>query len=44
MADFDKALSGYQVSRLDHSFQSATRAWIDGADVDWVVFALLHDV
>lgn len=38
------SFSGYQVSRLGHSVQSATRAWRDGADVDWVVCALLHDI
>ena len=40
----DESLSGYQVTRLEHSLQSATRAWRDGADIDWVVSALLHDV
>lgn len=40
----DESLSGYQVTRLGHSLQSATRAWRDGADIDWVVGALLHDV
>jgi predicted HD phosphohydrolase len=40
----DEGLSGYQVTRLEHSLQAATRAWRDGADVDWVVSALLHDV
>ena len=40
----DESLSGYQVTRLGHSLQSATRAWRDGADTDWVVSALLHDV
>ena len=40
----DESLSGYQVTRLEHSLQAATRAWRDGADVDWVVSALLHDV
>ncbi len=40
----DDSFSGYQVSRLGHSVQSATRAWRDGADVDWVVSALLHDI
>ncbi len=37
-------ISGYQVSRFEHSLQSATRAMRDGADVDWVVAALLHDI
>ena len=40
----DESLSGYQITRLGHSVQSATRAWRDGADVDWVVSALLHDI
>ena len=40
----DESLSGYQVTRLGHSVQSATRAWRDGADIDWVVSALLHDI
>lgn len=40
----DKSLSGYKVTRLGHSLQSATRAWRDGADEDWVVSALLHDI
>ena len=37
-------LAGYRVSRLEHSLQSATRARRDGADIDWVVAALLHDI
>jgi predicted HD phosphohydrolase len=38
------SLSGYQVTRYEHSLQVATRAWRDGADQDWVVSALLHDI
>lgn len=37
-------LSGYKVSRLEHSIQSAARAEADGADVDWIVATLLHDI
>ncbi len=44
LVDLDESLSGYQVTRLGHSVQSATRAWRDGADIDWVVSALLHDI
>jgi len=44
MVSLDKSLSGYQVTRLGHSLQSATRAWFDGADDDWIVGALLHDI
>lgn len=40
----DESLSGYQVTRLGHSLQSATRAWRDGADTDWIVATLLHDI
>lgn len=44
LVELDESLSGYQVTRLGHSIQSATRAWRDGADTDWVVSALLHDI
>ncbi len=44
LASLDESLSGYKVTRLTHSIQSATRAWREGADIDWVVSALLHDV
>ncbi|MFY0692253.1 MAG: HD domain-containing protein [Paracoccaceae bacterium] len=44
LVSLDESLSGYQVTRLEHSTQSATRAWRDGADTDWVVAALLHDI
>ena len=40
----DKALIGYKIKRLGHSVQSATRAWRDGADIDWIVSALLHNI
>jgi len=44
LVDLDEGLSGYQISRLGHSLQSATRALRDGADIDWIVSALLHDI
>lgn len=44
LVELDESLSGYQVTRLGHSLQSATRAWRDGADEDWIVCALLHDI
>ena len=44
LVELDESLSGYKVTRLGHSLQSATRAWRDGADIDWVVCALLHDI
>lgn len=40
----DESLAGYQVSRLEHSLQSATRAEADGADIELVVAALVHDL
>ena len=40
----EHSMGGYQVSRLTHSLQSATRAERDGADIDWIVCALLHDI
>ncbi|WP_323796119.1 HD domain-containing protein [Nisaea sp.] len=43
-AQADDTLSGYKITRLEHGLQSATRARRDGADIDWVVAALLHDI
>jgi len=40
----DESLPGYRVTRLQHALQSATRARRDGADTDWVVATLLHDI
>lgn len=40
----DETLTGYKITRLEHGLQSATRARRDGADIDWVVAALLHDI
>lgn len=40
----EQSLSGYQVSRLEHSLQSATRAYRDGQSTDYVVTALVHDI
>jgi len=37
-------LAGYQIDRLQHSLQSATRAENDGADIEWIVAALVHDI
>lgn len=38
------SLPGYQLSVLEHSLQSATRAHRAGASEQWVVAALLHDI
>lgn len=44
LEQLEDSLSGYKISRLDHSLQSATMAWRDGADTDWVIAALVHDI
>ena len=38
------SLSGYQIDRLEHSLQSASRAEDDGADIELIVAALVHDL
>lgn len=40
----DETLTGYKITRLDHALQAATRAEADGADDDWIVAVLLHDI
>ena len=40
----ETSFAGYQVSRLEHSLQSATRALRDGRSDEYVVAALLHDI
>jgi len=40
----ETTLEGYKITRLQHGLQSGTRALRDGADLDWVVGALLHDI
>lgn len=40
----EETLAGYKVTRLEHALQSATRALREGADEDWIVGALLHDI
>ena len=42
--ELDSFETGYQIDRRRHSLQTATRAWRDGADSDWVIAALLHDL
>jgi predicted HD phosphohydrolase len=44
MRKLDGSLQGYQVTRLEHSLQTATRAERDGADEEMIAAALLHDV
>jgi predicted HD phosphohydrolase len=40
----EETLPGYRITRLQHGLQAATRASNEGADIDWVVAALLHDI
>ncbi len=40
----DEKETPYPVNRYQHSLQSATRAYQDGADEELVVAALLHDI
>ena len=44
MSNLTETLEGYQVSRLEHSLQSATRAYKNGESEEMVVAALLHDI
>ena len=36
--------AGFQITRFEHSLQSATRAHRDGRDKEYVVACLLHDI
>ena len=44
LASLEDSLAGYQINRLEHSLQSATRAEADGADIELIVGALIHDL
>ena len=44
MENLNETLEGYKVSRLEHSLQSATRAFNDKADEEMIVATLLHDI
>jgi predicted HD phosphohydrolase len=44
LAKLETGLAGYRVDRYAHSLQTATRALRDGADIELIVAALLHDV
>ena len=44
LAGLSDGLAGYQIDRLQHSLQTATRAQADGASIDWIVAALVHDI
>ena len=40
----DEGIGGYQVNRIEHMLQSATRAHRAGESMDYVVAALVHDI
>ena len=44
MNGLTQTLEGYKITRLEHSLQTATRAYNDKADEEMVVAALLHDI
>ena len=44
MSSLNSTLEGYQVSRLEHSLQSATRALKEKANDEMIVATLLHDI
>ena len=44
MSGLTNTLEGYQITRLEHSLQSATRALNDKANEEMVVATLLHDI
>tara|TARA_B100000575_G_scaffold285813_1_gene281640 strand:+ start:473 stop:1027 length:555 start_codon:yes stop_codon:yes gene_type:complete len=44
LSSLTETLEGYQVSRLEHSLQSATRALNAGEGEEMIVAALLHDI
>jgi len=44
MGGLKNTLEGYQVTRLEHSLQTATRALNDKANDEMVVACLLHDI
>ena len=44
MKGLTQTLEGYKITRLEHSLQTATRAYNDKADEEMIVAALLHDI
>ena len=44
MSGLNSTLEGYKITRLEHSLQTATRAFHDKADEEMIVAALLHDI
>ena len=44
MSRLNSTLEGYKITRLEHSLQTATRAYKDNASEEMIVAALLHDL
>jgi len=44
MRGLNSSLEGYKITRLEHSLQTATRAFNDKASKEMIVAALLHDI
>ena len=44
LEDLGDSFSGYKISRLEHSLQSATRAYDAGESEEMIVAALFHDI
>jgi predicted HD phosphohydrolase len=44
LRDLGADAGGFAVDRLEHSLQTATRAFRDGRDEEYVVCALMHDI
>ena len=44
LASQTTTLEGYQITRLEHSLQAATRAYKNGENEEMVVATLLHDI
>ena len=44
LGSLNSSLSGYQISRLEHSLQGATRAYLAGEDLEMVIAILFHDI
>ena len=44
MSGLNTTLEGYKITRLEHSLQTATRAFKNKASEEMIVAALLHDI
>ena len=44
LSSLNSSLSGYQISRLEHCLQGATRAYVAGEDLEMVIAILFHDI